>query len=57
MTQAERDVIEAARAAVDVTPTGRVIVADITSNGERLGALVKAVVALNRERASTSYWR
>jgi hypothetical protein len=57
VTQAERDVIEAARAAVDVTPTGRFIVADITRDGEKLGALVKAVVALNRERAATSYWR
>lgn len=57
MTQAERDVIEAARAAVEVKATGRVMVADITGTAEKLSALVKAVVRLNRERDANSYWR
>lgn len=57
MTQAERDVIEAARAAVETKAAGRVMVADITGDGKKLGALVKAVVQLDRERATNSYWR
>ena len=30
---------------------------DATADGEKRSALVKAVVALNRERAANSYWR
>ncbi len=57
MTQAERDVIEAARAAVYTMTNERYVVADITADGEKRSALVKAVVALNRERVTLSYWR
>jgi hypothetical protein len=57
MTQAERDVIDAARAAVRVDTTGRVIVGDMVRDSEKLGALVRAVMRLNSERVASAYWR
>jgi hypothetical protein len=57
MTQAERDVIEAARAAVHVDTTGRLIVGDIVRDSEKLAALVRAVMRLNSERLTSAYWR
>jgi hypothetical protein len=57
MTQAERDVIDAARAAVHVDTTGRVIVGDMVRDSEKLGALVRAVMRLNSERVASAYWR
>jgi hypothetical protein len=57
MTQAERDVIEAARAAVVVQPSGNVMVGNVTSDTEKLRALVRAVVHLDAARAASEYWR
>ena len=57
MTQVERDVIEAARAAVVVQASGRVMLGDVTRDPEKLAALVRAVVYLNAERVASAYWR
>lgn len=57
MTQAERDVIDAARAAVCARDEGRVTVFDIVHEGDKLGALVRAVMRLERERSGGGYWR
>jgi hypothetical protein len=57
MTQAERDVIEAARAAVVVKLGSRVVAGDIVSDPEKLAALVRAVMRLETERERAGYWR
>jgi hypothetical protein len=46
MTQDERDVIEAAKAAVTIEDGDRIVVADISKDPERIGALVRTVVRL-----------
>ena len=57
MTQAERDVLDAAIAAVVIEQRGRFEVADISTDAKRVGALVRAVRVLASERAKASYWR
>lgn len=55
MTQAERDVLDAARDAVTIEQHGTITVADISKNHERVGALVRAVAKL--KQAGADYWR
>lgn len=57
MTDEEREVIEAAKAAVVVTHLARVDTADISSDPEKIGRLVSAVYRLTLKKRNVDYWR
>ncbi len=55
MTQDERDVLDAALAAVDVETRGNLVIGDISKDAKSVGELVRAVMKLKSRKQD--YWR